>query len=221
MAKWGAIFDFDGVIIDSADYHEASWERLAKEENKTLPLDHFKKGFGRKNTYIIPEILQWARDDEEIDRLGRRKEALYREIIEERGIEPLPGVRAWLEILARTQVPCVIGSSTERRNLECVLKATGLLSYFADLVSADDVTAGKPDPQVFLQAASKISMSPSQCLVFEDAHVGIEAARAAEMKVIAVATTHPEQELSTADRVVHRLDELDAAEIGLWLSTTQ
>ena len=77
--KIGAIFDWDGVIIDSSAFHEKSWELLAREEKLDLPEDHFKKGFGRKNQYIIPNILKWTDDTDEVERLGDRKEALYRE----------------------------------------------------------------------------------------------------------------------------------------------
>lgn len=208
MADWAAIFDFDGVIVNSAAYHEVSWDRLAEEEGRTLPPGHFKMGFGRKNTHIIPHILRWADDEQEIERLSRRKEALYREIVEEKGIEPLPGVREWLDVLKAKEVPCAIGSSTERLNLECVLEATGLLDYFQALISADDVTTGKPDPEVFLLAAEKLGCSPSDCIVFEDAHVGIEAAHAAGMKVVAVTTTHAREELGKADIVVDKLSDL-------------
>src|SRR4029434_823236 len=74
-ATWGAIFDWDGVIIDSSSHHEESWERLARETRRALPPGHFKKGFGRKNEFIIPEILEWTREAAEIARLSLRNEA--------------------------------------------------------------------------------------------------------------------------------------------------
>jgi HAD superfamily hydrolase (TIGR01509 family) len=216
-APWGAIFDWDGVIIDSSNHHEASWERLAREETLALPEGHFKAGFGRKNDYIIPEILGWTRVGAEIERISLRKEAIYREVVGEWGIEPLPGVRAWLEALNKAGVPCAIGSSTHRANIDLSLGLMGLKPFFAEIVSAEDVTRGKPDPQVFLTAARKIHRDAARCVVFEDAHVGIEAARAGGMRVVAVATTHPREELTAADRVVARMDELDPAEVGAWL----
>ena len=89
-ADWGALFDWDGVIIDSSSHHEESWERLAREEARTLPPDHFKKGFGRKNEFIIPKLLGWAHDPAEIRRISLRKEALYRDVVAERGLSALP-----------------------------------------------------------------------------------------------------------------------------------
>jgi HAD superfamily hydrolase (TIGR01509 family) len=216
-APWGAIFDWDGVIIDSSRQHEESWERLAREEARILPEDHFKKGFGRKNEFIIPELLEWTRELPEIHRLSLRKEALYREVVKEWGLEALPGVRTWLEALRDAGVPCAIGSSTHRENIDLSLSILGLEGFFSAIVTSEDVTKGKPDPQVFLTAAQRIGREPKHCVVFEDAFVGIEAAHAGGMKVIGVATTHPIEALDRADRAVHRLDELSTSELAGWL----
>jgi beta-phosphoglucomutase family hydrolase len=217
-APFAAIFDWDGVIIDSSKAHEESWERLAGETGLALPEGHFVKGFGRKNEHIIPHILGWTSDEEEIRRHSLRKEALYREVVTERGQEALDGARTWLERLAEAGVPCAVGSSTHRANVELILDLAGLRSFFREIVTAEDVTAGKPDPQVFLTAARRLGFAPARCVVFEDAHVGIEAARRGGMRVVGVATTHPPEELTQADRVVRRLDELQVAELAAWFT---
>lgn len=215
-ASWGAIFDWDGVIIDSSRHHEESWERLAREAGRLLPPGHFRAGFGRKNEFIIPEILRWTSDAAEIRRLSLRKEALYREVVGEWGLEPLPGVRAWLARLRDAGVPCAIGSSTHRANIDLSLGLIGLAEFFTGIVTAEDVSHGKPDPEVFVKAAGRIERPPERCVVFEDALVGIAAAHAGGMKVVAVATTHPAGELGGADRAVHGLDELQPAELAAW-----
>jgi beta-phosphoglucomutase family hydrolase len=214
--NWGAIFDWDGVVIDSSRQHEESWERLAREVARPLPEGHFKAGFGRKNEFIIPQILQWETGQEAIHRLSLRKEALYREIVREGGLEPLPGVKTWLERLAAAGIPCAVGSSTHRENIEVSLDVLGLREYFRAIVSSEDVSHGKPDPEVFLKAGEKIGVPPERCVVFEDAHVGIEAAHRAGMRVIAVATTNPLGDLGVADRAVERLDELTVEAVGAW-----
>jgi HAD superfamily hydrolase (TIGR01509 family) len=206
----GVIFDWDGVIIDSSRQHEESWERLAAEERRLLPSGHFKAGFGKKNEWIIPELLGWARESSEIHRLSLRKEALYRDIVVERGLAALPGVKIFLERLRGAGVPCCIGSSTHRENITTILGVLGFAGLFGGMVTAEDVTLGKPDPDVFLKAAAKIGRAPGRCVVFEDAFAGIEAARAGGMKVVGVATTHPEAALTwKVDRVVRQLDELE------------
>ncbi len=132
-ALWAAIFDWDGVIVDSAAQHEESWERLAREAGCRLPEGHFKRGFGMRNEVIIPELLGWTRDAAEIRRLSLRKEALYRDVIATAGIAPLPGVVEWLRRLQAASIPCAVGSSTQRLNIECVLDRLGLRRRFGQL----------------------------------------------------------------------------------------
>ncbi|GAB4246545.1 MAG: HAD family hydrolase [Candidatus Methylacidiphilales bacterium] len=214
-----ALFDWDGVILDSSRQHEASWERLAAERGFELPPDHFKKGFGMKNEWIIPNLLGWTDDPVLIRELSLRKEALYREVIVEQGIAPLPGVREWLQTLAIHGVPCAIGSSTHRLNIEVSLAQLDLASFFQAIVTAEDVARGKPDPEVFLLAAQRLGFPASRSVVFEDALVGLEAAQAAGARRVAVATTHRAEELQHADRVVHRLDELRVEELAGWFTS--
>ena len=210
---FGAIFDWDGVIIDSSSYHEESWELLAKQENKALPPGYFKKAFGKKNENIIPDVLKWTQKKKEIQRLSDLKEKLYRQIMSDRGISPLPGVKPFLKMLQKNKTPCAVGSSTPSLNITTALGLLGLENCFSTIIAAEDVSKGKPDPQVFLLAAKKLHLSPEQCIVFEDAFVGIQAAKAGGMKVVAVTTTHPGFELTEADLVVDRLDELSVAQL--------
>jgi beta-phosphoglucomutase family hydrolase len=211
--KRGAVFDWDGVIINSGAQHELSWERLARECGRTLPENHFKRGFGMKNEVIIPELLGWTTAPVDIRILSLRKEAIYREIVREQGMTALPGVEAWLRRLREAQIPCVIGSSTHRENITTTLGVLGLEEFFSEIVTAEDVRRGKPDPEVFLTAARRIGVEPAKAVVFEDALVGIAAAKAAGMRVVAVSTTEPREKLAHADWVVDRLDELIVAQL--------
>lgn len=214
-ARWAALFDWDGVIVDSSRAHEKSWGLLARDEGRTLPDGHFRRGFGMKNEEIIPDLLGWTRDPREIARLSKRKEELFRAVVRREGISPLPGVRAWLRRLRAAGVPCVIASSTQRKNIETLLAMTGL-EGFAGIVSAEDVRKGKPAPDVFLRAAEVAGVAPDRAVVFEDAVVGLQAARAAGMRAIAVTTTNPADRLAGADRVVARLDKLRVSELAAW-----
>ncbi len=207
-SELGFIFDWDGVIIDSHAQHEESWELLFKELGRPMPEGFFKATFGMRNQQIIPMCFDFVKADDlqTIADLGNRKEVLYRDILRRDGISPLPGVETLLKELKALGIPAVVGSSTPRLNIETIMAMTGLAEYFQAIVSAEDVTMGKPDPQVFLKAAEKISRTPDQCIVFEDAHVGIEAGKRARMKVVAVATTHPLESLGQADAAFVNLD---------------
>lgn len=210
----GVIFDWDGVVIDSSAQHERSWELLAAEVGKPLPDGHFKAGFGKKNQEIIPKILKWTDDPGEIGRLGDRKEVLYRELVREQGVTVLPGARELLVALAEAGIPRSVGSSTPMSNLEAIFAATGLRALFTAVVCGDDVKNGKPAPDVFLLAAERLGLAPGDCLVIEDAHVGIAAAHAAGMDVLAVATTHPLDELTDADAAVATLAGITPARLA-------
>lgn len=213
MSNFAAIFDWDGVVIDSSIQHEKSWELLAAELGRSLPAGHFKRGFGKKNQLIIPEILNWSHDPEEIRRLGDRKEELYRELVRQGGMTTLPGASELLAALRSCGIPRAVASSTPRANLDAIFASTGLNEFFDAVVCAEDVVNGKPAPDVFLKAAALLSAPPQRCVVLEDALFGIEAAQRAGMKVIAVATTNPLELLCHADRAVESLEEVSVKDL--------
>lgn len=211
MPFQAAIFDWDGVIIDSHDQHERSWILLGAEIGKSITREQFKATFGQRNETIIP-MLGWADpgDHERIRTLGEHKEELYRKAIRQDGIAPLRGVIQTLCSLRDHGVPCAVGTSTPRANVDLVLELTGLEEFFSAIVTAEDVKHGKPDPEVFLTAALDLTTAPEDCVVFEDAHTGIAAAKAAGMKAVAVTTTHPAESFvdPAPDLIVDRLTEL-------------
>ena len=202
-ADFALIFDWDGVIINSEEFHRRSWDLLTKEEGLVIPKGAFEASFGMRNEQIIPYVFKWA-DSEDMDRihaLADRKEALYRELVRREGIDPLPGVLALLDGLEAAGIPRAVGSSTPRANIDAVMEVIGVTGRFQEIVAAGDVTKGKPDPEVFLTAAQRLGCAPERCVVIEDAHVGIEAAKAGSIPVLAVATTHPMASLADADAV--------------------
>lgn len=210
--SFACIFDFDGVIVDSSSEHERSWEALAKEEGRALPPGHFKRGFGQKNERIIPNLLGWTTDPVEIRRLSLRKEALFREFVVRDGVRILPGVTTLLRALRQHAVPCAIGSSTHRENLDTVFKTADLAWAFTTVITGEDVSAGKPDPEVFLCAARGLGYVPRACVVFEDMPVGVEAARRGGMACVGLTTTNPASQMTGADVVV---SDLSAVTVGM------
>ena len=215
MAELGVIFDWDGVMVDSHDQHEWAWERLGAELGKPLPPGFFAATFGMRNEQIIPGYTGWAAagDDAAIAELGRRKEELYRARLRDARLEPLPGAAELVEALAAAGVPCAIGSSTPRQNLDVILEMFGWRQRFAAIVAAEDVRCGKPDPEVFVTAAQRLGRPPQRCVVFEDAPPGIAAARAAGTRVVALTTTHPAATFSGVDAIVASLAEFSLADI--------
>ena len=210
----GVIWDVDGTLVDTAEMHFAAWLKLAGEIGKPFTRADFAATFGRRNPEII-RTLFGEHADAEVAELGERKEQYYRAAARE-GVSLLPGARQLLEGFRRLGARQAVGSSAPRANLDLILELTQTRDFFDAIVSAEDTTRGKPDPQVFLVAADRLGIEPARCVVFEDAIAGVEAAKAGGMKCVAVRFVghHPAEKLQAAgaDRVVGSLEEITAEE---------
>ena len=191
MNPRAVLWDLDGTLADSEEYHWLSWRDAMRAEGVELTYDRFLASFGQRNDRILGAWLGEAADATRIRRIGDWKEAEYRRLAEARGLTPLAGAREWVERLHRDGWKQAIASSAPRLNVETmlhVLKFDGLIDA---MVSADEVKKGKPDPDVFLAAAAAVSVPPSRCVVVEDAPAGVEAGRRAGMKTIGVNAKTP------------------------------
>ena len=213
---WGAIFDWDGVVVDSSNIHKESWEKLAQELGLPLSDDHFERGFGKRNQTIIPEILCWTKDRKLIEKWGLRKEEIYREIASKQGISLVEGSKKFLALLYPSPARCAIGTSTERKNVELAIRQHNLSKFFMYATCSEDVMQGKPNPEVFLKTAKGLSINASKCVVFEDSPHGIEAAQNAKMKSVALTTSHHEDAFTQLkpDLVISSLTEITPSQIA-------
>ena len=162
--------------------------------------DLFARTFGRNNAGALEVVLGHVPEEGFLRRFVERKEGLFRARVVGT-VRPVPGVEGWLRAFRDRGAAQAVASSGPPENLEAVLGSLGFRSYFDAVVSGAELP-GKPEPHVFLRAAERLGVPPASCLVVEDAVVGVRAARAAGMKVVAVATTHPAEALGEADRVV-------------------
>lgn len=185
------LWDLDGTLADSGDYHWRAWRDIMHAEGVELTYQQFLECFGQKNDRILTTWLGDAITADAIRRIGEAKEALYREFAMREGILPLPGAVEWVRRLRRDGWRQAIASSAPRANVEVMLRAVSLADELDAIVSAEDVARGKPDPQVFLTAAERLGVPPSCCVVVEDAAAGIEAARRAGMPSIGVNAQTP------------------------------
>ena len=205
------IWDVDGTLVDTAELHYQAWGVLAREIGKRYTRKDFAATFGWRNPEIIPLLFGQEYSPEQVDQLGRRKEDYYRAEAA-KGLNLLPGVRELVSALDAAGFRQAVGSSAPRANIEMILAMTGLADVLSAVVSMEDTTRGKPDPQVFLTAAERVGTAPSRCVVFEDAPVGIRAAKAGGMKAVGVTFVghHPEDALRAegADLIVPSLREV-------------
>ncbi|MDH6429724.1 beta-phosphoglucomutase [Paenibacillus odorifer] len=203
----GAIFDLDGVIVDTAKYHYLAWASLAdelgfkftEEDNERL------KGVSRMRSLdILLEVGGLEFEEAEKLAMAEKKNRLYVEYISRlEESELLPGVKEYLTGLRSRGIGIALGSAS--KNAEFILNKLNITDLFDAVVDGNKVSLAKPDPEVFLIAAQEIGLQPDECVVFEDAEAGVQAGKAAGMKVVGIGK--PEV-LKEADLVVKGLYEL-------------
>ena len=204
-ADRAVLWDMDGTLIDSEESHWISWRNTLANEGITITREQFLASFGQRNDSIIPRWLGAAATPERIERISKAKEELYRHLVRRDGMCPEPGVANWVHRLHKEGWLQAIASAAPRANIDAVLEALSATHIFQGIVSADDVHRGKPDPEVFLVAASRVGVSPDRCIVVEDAVAGVQGARSAGMKSIGVNRNGKQL---PADIVVRSLDLL-------------
>ena len=186
--KKGIIFDLDGVIVDTAKYHYLAWKKLANQLGFEFSQEQNElfKGVSRKRCLdILLEMGNLSANQEQKDVWMIEKNNDYLTYIEKMDdSEILPDVPKILTLLKENAIPIALGSAS--KNALPILEKVGLAHFFDVIVDGNNVTKAKPDPEVFLMAAKKMNLSPSNCIVFEDAVAGIEAANAANMISIGI-----------------------------------
>ena len=180
------LWDMDGTLIDSEEFHWISWRDTLEKEGILITREQFLATFGQRNDSIIPRWLGPAATPERIERISTAKEEMYRDLVRKHGMKPLPGVVTWLQRLHEDGWLQAIGSAAPRGNIDVVLEALSATHLFQTIVSAEDVHHGKPDPEVYLVAAARLGAAPVRSIVVEDAVAGVEAARRAGMHTIGV-----------------------------------
>jgi beta-phosphoglucomutase len=180
------LWDLDGTLADSREYHWRAWKEAMGAEGLPLTEAQFLASFGQRNDAILGAWLGAGADPVRIRRIGDAKEAFYRELVREEGITPLPGAAEWVRSLHADGWRQAIASSAPRQNVEVMQEALGFEGLIEVLVAAEDVSEGKPDPEVFLRAAHRLGVPPDRCVVVEDAEAGIEAARRGAMASVGV-----------------------------------
>lgn len=202
--SYGAIFDMDGVLVDSHESHFAAWHELGRRHGVPFEKPLFDRTFGSHNAQILPLWLGREVSPEELEALAGEKEEMFRAHVKDH-VNPLPGAETLVRALKQADFKLAVGSSGPRPNVELLLRSLGLLELFDVLVTGDDVTEGKPHPEVFARAARGLGLEAERCVVLEDAPQGVDAGLAAGARVLAITSTRPRGELTHATRIVDTL----------------
>ncbi|HNS18842.1 MAG TPA: HAD family phosphatase [Sedimentisphaerales bacterium] len=211
------IFDFDGVITDSEILHFRAFNTvLAPHGFELSKREYYKDYLGLSDKDCFKALIGEGRlpiQESQVPTLIQQKTQVFEHLARTEG-RIIEGVREFLALLGRAGVPIAICSGALRPEIELILEGAALRGHFDVIVSAEEVRRGKPDPEGFLLALQKLNhvwpdpIAPECCVVIEDSHWGLQAARAAGMHTIAVTNTYDAAQLKQADKVVHRLDDL-------------
>lgn len=209
------LWDLDGVIVSSGHYHYLAYRQVLDPLGVELSEERYMtRLFGRRNEDILREVLGERVTGVELARLAGQKEKTFRRLV--RGnVRALPGAEALLRRAHEGGLKQCIVSSTPQANVEMILESLGVRELLDAIVSEEDVSRGKPDPQGFLLGAERLVVPPVECVVLEDAPEGIAAGKAAGMRCIGVATTWPAEMLAGADLVVDSLGDERVTEFVL------
>jgi beta-phosphoglucomutase len=188
------LFDMDGTIINNMAYHLKAWERMVEELGGTLRGPALLAELYGSNRGVVDRIFgQGQFSDEKVQWIGDTKEAYYRELYRPH-IRLIEGLPAFLAHCHSLGIPMALGTASNMPNIDLTLDTLGIRHYFGAVVSADDVSQGKPHPETYLKAAAQLGQSPADCLVFEDVPKGVQAAANAGMQAVVITTTHQPHE---------------------------
>lgn len=215
FSKYGFIFDMDGTLVDNMRFHMRAWTAMLAENGiENDGHDFLVKTAGKTNREIIPAFFENASEDELL-KLGNRKEELYREFFKPE-LKTVDGVIEFLEQSKDLGIKMAVATAAPIANMEFVLDGLDLRKYFTAITTAADVENGKPHPEGFLISAKKLEVESENCLVFEDAINGFKAAYNAKMRSIGIATVNSIEEILDLDGVVEAkrdFVELNPAEL--------
>jgi len=207
----GLIFDMDGVLVDSNPFHLQKWVALLDAHRIPYnPAELPKYVLGHRNDTAFRFFFGPQISEQEMQELSEELEEWFRRAFRPHA-KPVPGLSALVEECHRAGIPMAVASSAMSKNVEFVVDALGFRKYFRSLLTGDEVTHPKPHPEIFLKTAEKLGLAPSSCVAFEDSFVGLESAKRAGMKCVAIASTFPRDELERhgqADLVAGSFEEL-------------
>ncbi len=202
------IFDMDGTLIDSVNADFLAWQKVFADYDKLLTFHDYTPLLGMRSLSVVDRFFNPENEEEQKEVLTK-KSIYFREIIDDNGIELIPFADDFIKHLKEQNIPLALATSSRQAKMKMVMEKVGLFSYFDAIVTAEDVTNGKPAPEIFLKAASLLDVMPEDCIVFEDTVNGIKAAKSAMMKCVGLDTNDTAGLLKDADIVIESFKDLD------------
>ncbi|MFT4155818.1 HAD family hydrolase [Parafilimonas sp.] len=208
MFPQAVIFDLDGTLIDNNAYHIEAFKAFYDKIGKPFSLEEYKQHInGRVNREIFNYVFNTTLSPEKIEAYTNEKEGLYRELYAPH-IKPVEGLIDFLNELEKANIPKAVATSGIIPNINFMFEYIPIRNYFLSVIDSTQIKTGKPHPEIFLKAAGSVHADPSACVAFEDSLAGIQSAKAAGMKVVALTTTHTAEDLHEADLIIKDYTEI-------------
>lgn len=195
------LFDLNGTMIDDMHYHVKAWHRIANELGAGLSYEQVKEECYGKNHELLERIFPGRFSEEEKTRMSIEKERQYQQEFGPH-LRLISGLDRFLKKAEADRIKMAIGSAAIMYNIDFVLDGLNIRHYFDAIVSADDVSHSKPDPETYLKCAGKLHIPPGQCIVFEDSPKGVESAARAGMKAVVITTMSSKEEFGSYENVL-------------------
>ena len=195
------LFDLNGTMIDDMHYHIKAWHRILTDLGATLTLEQMKEECYGKNSELLERIFPSRFTIDEKEKMGYEKEAAYQKSFRPQ-LKLIEGLDGFLKEAHASGIKTAIGSAAILFNVDFVLDGLAIRPYIDAIVSADDVKESKPHPETFLKCAALLNVKPSDCLVFEDAPKGVEAAAAAGMNCVVITTMHQQADFFAHKNII-------------------
>ena len=200
------LFDLNGTMINDMLYHVKAWYKILNDLGANISMERVKQECYGKNHELLERIFPERFTEEEKDKLSWEKERRYQETFIPH-LQLLSGLKEFLQETHKAGIKMAIGSAAIMFNVDFVLDNLGIRKYFDVLISADDVQHSKPDPETYLKCAEELGVDPANCLVFEDAPKGVEAAANAGMNTVVITTMHGIEEFDKYENIVAFIDD--------------
>jgi beta-phosphoglucomutase family hydrolase len=207
------IFDMDGVIANTIEFHIKAEKQTLKEIGLNVSEKFFYEHIGIPSKETMQKLIQENKINTDINKLNERKTELTTQYLK-KNIKPIPGIIKLIQRLKENKFKLCVGSSARKKEIKLILNSLKVIDYFNSITSVDEVAFGKPDPSIFLKAASKEKTKPENCLVIEDSPFGVQAAKKAGMKCIGFKSKTNSLNLNEADLIVKDLNEITIKKIN-------
>ncbi len=208
MKTKGVIFDLDGTMVDNMMIHHAAWKKKLAEYGLDLTMEEIKENIHGINEEILSRLFGDRFTPEEVKRISGEKEKEYRSIFSKQ-LTLIPGTMDFIKSLEKRGLGMAIATAAPPENVDFIVDGLEIRQFFKTILHADDVSKGKPDPEIFIKAMDKLGLQPGECVIFEDSPTGAKAAADSGCAVVIITTTHEKEDFLKIPSIIAFINDFE------------